>query len=68
MATHRVKLQTAIEQLQQVYDEVGYLRDHSTEKMEIEYNKVREYLPHIWGFLQTVDNKLIPDSLANEEL
>jgi hypothetical protein len=68
MATHREKLQAAILSLQDVYDEVEYLRDHSTEPMQIEYNKVREYLPYIWRILQKVDNKLIPDSLAKKEL
>ena len=68
MATHREKLQAAIQCLQDVYDEAGYLRDHSTEPMQIEYNKVREFLPYIWRSLQMIDNKLIPDSLAEEEL
>jgi hypothetical protein len=66
--THRSRLQTSIKGLQEVYDEVGYLRDHSTAEMQNEYNKVREYLPLIWKILQKVDDKLLPDALAQEEL
>ncbi len=66
--THRERLQKSITKLQEVYDEAGYLRDHSTSEMQAEYNKIREYLPAIWGILQKVDNNLIPDSLANERL
>jgi len=66
--THRERLQDAIKKLNEVYDEAGYLRDHSTLEMQEEYNNVRKYLPSIWGFLQKIDDKLIPDSLAQERL
>jgi hypothetical protein len=66
--THRERLQNSIANLQEVYDEVGYLRDHSTPEMQTEYNKVREFLPAIWAILQKVDNKLIPESIANKQL
>ena len=66
--THRERLQNAIKNLQNVYDETGVLRDHSTTQMQEEYNNVRLYLPAIWGFLQKIDDKLIPDSLAQEKL
>jgi len=66
--THRERLQDSINKLQEVYEEAGYLRDHSTSEMQAEYNNVREYLPHIWGFLQKIDDKLIPDSLAQEKI
>lgn len=68
MATHRERLQKAIQDLQKVYDEVEYLRDHSTTEMQEEYNQVRKYLPAIWSILQKVDNKLIPESLAQQEI
>ena len=68
MATHRDRLQAAVLKLQEVYDEVGYLRDHSTMEMKDEYNKVREVLPSVWKYLQNVDNRHIPEALANEEL
>lgn len=68
MATHRERLQKAIEDLQNIQDEVRYLRDHATLEMKEEYNKVIEYIPLIWQPLQKVDNKLIPDSLANEDI
>jgi hypothetical protein len=68
MATHREILQDAIRKLQEVYDTANYLRDHSTGEMQAEYNNVRRHLPTIWGFLQKIDDKLIPDSLAKEEL
>ena len=68
MATHRERLQAAVLKLQEVYGEVGYLRDHSTSEMKKEYNQVRENLPSICGYLQNVDNRLIPDGLANELL
>lgn len=68
MATHRKRIQESIKKLQEVYNEAGYLRDHSTDEMQVEYNNLREYLPLIWAFLQKIDDKLIPDSLAQEEL
>lgn len=66
--THRERLQRATNQLTEVYEEVGYLRDHSTTEMQHEYNRFREYLPALRGILVKIDNKLIPDSLANKEL
>lgn len=66
--THRERLQASIKKLQEVYDETGLLRDHSTTQMQEEYNNVRNYLPAIWGFLQKIDDKLIPEELAQEEL
>jgi predicted metal-dependent hydrolase len=68
MRTHRERLQKAIEDLQNVQDEIRYLRDHATLEMKEEYNKVIEYLPLIWAPLQKVDNKLMPNSLAQEKL
>lgn len=65
---HRERLQASIARLQEVQDEVGYLRDHATPEMKTEYTKVREFLPIIWGFLQKVDNELMPDSISKQEL
>ncbi len=66
--THRERLQNAISKLQEVYDEVGYLRDHANPEMKAEYNKVREHLPSVWKYLQNVDNRCMPKVLADEEL
>ncbi len=66
--THREKLQNAIAKLQEVYDTCNHLRDHSNSEMQQEYNNVKRYLPEIWGFLQKIDNEIIPDSLSREEL
>lgn len=66
--THRERLQQAIKALNEVYDQCEYLRDHSTTEMQAEYNNVRQYLPSINNFLKKIDDKLIPDSLAQEQL
>lgn len=68
MPTHREILQDAISKLHEVYDTAGYLRDHSTREMQEEYNNVRRYLPEIIEFLRKIDDELISDSLAKEEL
>lgn len=66
--THRERLQLQIQKLQEVYDEIEYLRDHSTSDMQNHYNRVRGVLPDVWHVLQVIDDKLIPDALANEKL
>ena len=66
--THRHKLQKCIADLQAVYDQMSYLRDHSTLEMQEEYNNVRRKLPDVWKHLQNIDNNLIPQALADTEL
>lgn len=66
--THRERLQQAIQQLNDIYEEVGFLRDHSTPEMQAEYNLVRQHLPSIQGILTKIDNKIIPEALAQQEL
>lgn len=68
MPTHREKLQEAILKLQEIYDLAGSLRDHSTLEMQREYNNVRRELPNIWGYLQKIENNLLSDSHAEQEL
>lgn len=68
MSTHREILQECIEKLQEVYDTVNRLRDHSTSEMQHQYNNVRRDLPNVWGYLQKIDNNLISDAMAEKEL
>lgn len=66
--THRERLQKSINKLQEVYDEIGYLRDHATPAMQQQYNEVRKFLPVIWSHLQKVDNNIMPDEIAKQKL
>lgn len=66
--THRKEIQSSIAKLQEVYDTAGKLRDHSTPQMQKEYNNVRRALPTVWEYFQIIDNNLISDEMAKDEV
>lgn len=60
--TYQQAIQIQIRALQQVYDNIGALRDVATEEDKKHCNVVRGALPSVWNQLQKIDdNTSIPD-------
>lgn len=60
--TYRTAVQIQIKALQEIYDNMGYLRDKATMEDKEGFDYVRRHLPAVWGALQKVDNETtIPD-------
>jgi hypothetical protein len=64
---YRDHIQEMIQQLQDIYDRAGALRDHAEGHEKEAFNQVRGKTGDTWPWLQRLDNALSRDR-ANEDV
>jgi len=64
--TYREHIQEMIQQLQDVYDRAGALRDHADGSEKEAFNQVRGRTSDTWVWLQRLDNSLSKGAAAED--